>query len=162
MYGRKKSNMSKRLLFQAFSIFLFIMALGGVLYFEQYFVLPRMGEVFLEDKTVIMVDVARTAEEQEKGLSGREELDYEHGLLFVYNRYAEPNFWMKDMLFPIDIIWIQDERIVGFEENIQPEYPPTTIYSPDFPVDAVLEVKTGFIKYYNLEINDQLDIRLNN
>ena len=97
----------------------------------------------------IYVDVAKTAEEQARGLSNREKLGKNEGMLFVFKNKTYPGFWMKDMLFPIDIIWIADNKIVGIEKNVSPPEPVTRnaqlhLYKPPMGIDYVLEVNGGF------------------
>jgi uncharacterized membrane protein (UPF0127 family) len=69
-------------------------------------------------------------------------------------------FWMKDMKFPIDIIWISGKTIAGFAESVNPEPEKTifslTSYSPPQPVDTVLEINAGLVKQYGFQIGDQV------
>ncbi len=154
--------MNRGLLRHTIRIFVFMLALGTVLYIGQTSDPIQTGTVTLPDKSVIQVDAARTFKEHEQGLSDRKELDHDQGMLFIYGRYAEPHFWMKDMLFPLDIIWINDGQITGFDENLQPEFPPKTLYSPEFPINSVLEVNAGFVEKNGLKVGDKLDIELLN
>ncbi|MDX1536041.1 MAG: DUF192 domain-containing protein, partial [Candidatus Spechtbacterales bacterium] len=75
--------------------------------------------------TEITVELAEKPEDKAKGLSGRSSLAEEHGMLFVFNRPGTYSFWMKEMNFPIDIIWIgEDMRVVDITKNAKPEsYP---------------------------------------
>ncbi|MBI4714059.1 DUF192 domain-containing protein [Candidatus Uhrbacteria bacterium] len=91
------------------------------------------------------------------GLSGQKE---PISMLFLFENETLVPFWMKGMFFPIDIIWLDNQTIVGFETDVQVENPPMTIYRPPTPVDSVLEVPAGFVKAHNLGIGDQLDIDL--
>jgi hypothetical protein len=106
----------------------------------------------------IHVELAQTPEEQEKGLSGHAQLGWDAGLLFLHERRAQQRYWMKDMLFPIDIIWIDGNTIIGFVEHAQPETPVSTIYTSPAPVDRVLEVRADFVRVYQIRVGDQLDI----
>ena len=71
---------------------------------------------------------------------------------------------MKDMLIPIDIIWIHNGKVVGFAENVQPEPGVPTMklakYSPQSPVEYVLEVRAGTARRINLSVGDAVSIRL--
>lgn len=89
------------------------------------------------------VDVVSTDEGRVRGLSGRKELPERTGLLFVFEKSSVQGFWMKDMNFPIDIIWI-DERlqVVGVERSVSPDTFPEVFYSPEL-VRYVLEVNAG-------------------
>jgi uncharacterized protein len=98
-----------------------------------------IGQVSME------VEIAATPEERAKGLSGRQSLKEDSGMLFNFPDYQARDFWMKDMGFPLDIIWISGGKIVGIEKNVQPEgdTPQKRYYSPG-PVNQVLEVNAGW------------------
>ena len=103
------------------------------------------------------VEVADDPQEREKGLSGRKKLAEDKGMLFVYDKEQRPEFWMKGMLFPLDIIWIKGDRVVDLNKNIKPKevQPPETITSSK-EVDKVLEVNSGVIEEFDIEIGDQV------
>lgn len=108
----------------------------------------------------LLVEIAQTQEELTKGLSGRQALAENQGMLFIYNGYYLPNFWMKNMLFSIDIIWIKDDIIVGIEKNIPlPSNGEELIhYRPKSFINYVLEVKAGFVDKYKIRIGDNVDL----
>lgn len=97
--------------------------------------------------------------EAKQGLSGIKDPT---SMLFVFGYKTMISFWMKDMLFPIDIIWLDGNTVIGFEENLQPENPPTTLYQPKTPIDAALEVPAGFVKERKIAVGNQLDIKFAN
>lgn len=104
----------------------------------------------------INIELAQTEAEHSAGLSGREKLAADAGMLFVYNGYYQPKFWMKDMNFPIDLIWIKDGMITGFEKNLPPEgTQPSREYQPADFINQVLEVPAGFIDKNRLGIGDR-------
>ncbi len=92
--------------------------------------------------TNVVVEVADTAKLRAQGLSGRGALPEGHGMLFVFGRPDRYGFWMKDMRFNIDIIWIRDAKVIGMLVNVTPESFPEVFYPPA-PVDAVLELPAG-------------------
>ena len=112
----------------------------------------------------ISVDISDTPEKRSKGLSGRESLNEKKGMLFIFDEKDQtPIFWMKDMLIPIDIIWINNGEIVQIDKAIQvPEKdtPDTklTQYSPEVSVDYVLEVNSDFSDKYELKAGDNVDL----
>lgn len=114
----------------------------------------------------ISVDISNTPEKRSKGLSGRSLLNEKEGMLFIFDREDEkPTFWMKDMIIPIDIIWINNEKIVQIDKNIEaPEKgtPDSKLirYSPKEPIDYVLEVNSGFSDKYGFSIGDRVDLSL--
>lgn len=102
----------------------------------------------------IELEIARTPEEQARGLSGRGSLEANAGMLFVYGTPAVPGFWMKEMNFPIDIIWIdENKKIVDMSENPAPETFPQVFYSRS-PVLYVLEVNANWAKDHNVSSGD--------
>ena len=103
----------------------------------------------------IRVDVVRTQADQNKGLSGRRSLNENEGMLFVFENPGPHPFWMKDMNFPIDIIWFDGEgKIVYIKKNAEPgSYP--DIFDPGRDASYVLEVASGFSDTNNLELGDQ-------
>ena len=104
----------------------------------------------------VKLDVVRTQKEQTRGLSGRKFLEEDAGMLFVYERERIPGFWMPDMNFSIDIIWIdKNKKIVGIEEHVAPETYPE-IFRPSSPVLYVLEVNAGWSKDHNITLNDEI------
>jgi len=95
-----------------------------------------------------------------RGLGGRRNLPENRGLLFAYDGYYVPKFWMKDMRFSIDIIWIKDKMVVGFEKNtpVSNQNPLPTYQPKDF-VNYVLEVNAGFVDKNQIKIGDRVEIR---
>jgi hypothetical protein len=89
------------------------------------------------------IEFADTSLERERGLSGRAVLPDDYGMLFVFPEPDLYGFWMKDMLVPIDIIWVNaDGTIAGITESISPDTYPAAFFPPA-PVPYVLEVRAG-------------------
>jgi hypothetical protein len=107
----------------------------------------------------VKVDLAVTGAEQAQGLSGRESLSPDEGMLFIFSKPGKYAFWMKDMNFPIDMIWITpDMKIDYIKKNALPNLYPET-YGPgkdDADAKYVLEVSTGFSDKNNLKIGDSI------
>ena len=79
------------------------------------------------------------------GLSNRNSLGEDAGMLFIFAEEGTPGFWMKEMKFPIDIVWIDEEfRIAGIEKSVSPETFPEIFY-PDNPIKYALELPAGFL-----------------
>ncbi len=97
----------------------------------------------------VRVRVADTDSERRKGLSGTSSLPEDEGVLFVFEKMdTRPGFWMKEMQMAIDILWINDGRVVQIDRNAQPEPGVADnqlrIYRPTSEVDYVLEVNAGW------------------
>ena len=105
----------------------------------------------------IQIEVARTPEEKNQGLSGRQSLAEGSGMLFIFEENSRPNFWMKDMRFAIDIIWINDGKVVQIDRAIPPPELGTKdgdleLYRSNQPIDLVLEVPSGFSYKNQIEV----------
>lgn len=110
--------------------------------------------------TSIKAEVAKTEAEREKGLSGREKLEKNSGMLFVIDGgKTSPTFWMKGMKFSIDIIWIKSGRIIQIDKKVEAPGVGTPdnklkLYNPKSAVDYVLEVNPGFSDLNNIKVGD--------
>ncbi len=104
----------------------------------------------------IPVEIAKTPAEVRKGLSGRESLDAKNGMLFIFAQPDYYSFWMPNMNFPIDIIWIAQDTIVGIHENVSNIFDPKNpkFYTPPKPVDKVLEINAGLAQKKNIKVGD--------
>lgn len=105
------------------------------------------------------VEIASTTTEQTRGLSFRDGLSEGAGMLFLFNRPSVQSFWMKDMKFSIDIIWIGGGKVLGFVENAapQPVWGLKIYYSPD-GTDKVLEVNAGTVARDGIKVGDAVQI----
>ena len=107
------------------------------------------------------VKVAKSQKEQEIGLSETDQLPQDQGMIFIFDKPDYYSFWMKNMKFPIDIIYINNDKIVTVKSNAQPlvkqENP--IIYKPTDPTDKVLEINAGLSKKYNFEKDDKVIIQ---
>ncbi|MFA5778185.1 MAG: DUF192 domain-containing protein [Candidatus Paceibacterota bacterium] len=107
----------------------------------------------------IKVDLALTKETQQQGLSGRSELKEDEGMLFIFNHEGLYSFWMKDMNFPIDIIWINKNlEVVDMKKNVLPESYPEN-FVPKENAKYVLEIVAGFGEKNNLKEGDSIEFK---
>lgn len=99
------------------------------------------------------VVAAITPDQQRQGLSDRQYIGAE-GMLFFIDPVRQPTFWMKDMRFPLDFIWIRGDKVVDVHKNVQPPSDEFTMeyVSPNQEVDYVLEVPAGFIEEQDVVI----------
>lgn len=122
------------------------------------------AKVFIRGAT-FDVEVVKTPEGRKQGLSGREYLPELNGMLFIFEKPGSYSFWMKDMRFPIDILWLRDKRIVHLEKNVLPPAPETLdsepkVYDPRTEVDMVLEVNAGMSDRAGISIGDEVILKL--
>jgi len=108
--------------------------------------------------TSVRASVANTLAERIKGLSGTPFLPDNVVKLFVFGVYGTHEIWMKDMNYPIDIIWADKEGIiVHIEQKIPPETFPKSFGSPT-PAWYVVETATGFVSANNISLGDKISI----
>lgn len=111
------------------------------------------------DKQTFSVEVATTSAQQELGLSGRASLPQNQGMLFVFPVADRYPFWMKEMKFPLDMLFINNNKIVTiFHDVPAPKDPSNTntlpVYAPDGAANQVLEINAGLSKKYNFKKGD--------
>jgi uncharacterized membrane protein (UPF0127 family) len=115
------------------------------------------GEIIQINNVSLKVERATTAITQYNGLSGREFLCPDCGMIFVWPERATRNFVMRNMNFPLDIIFIDQNKIIKIDANLPPEgKSPTKIYSSLQPADMVLEVNAGYAAGQGLKVGDSL------
>lgn len=111
----------------------------------------------------VAADVANTEEQQSKGLSVRDKMQENEGMLFVFGGPSKQAFWMKDMKFPIDIIWLdKNGNVVHQELKVQPCVASATCptYTPDSDSMYVLETVAGFSQTHDIKIGTHIDLRI--
>jgi hypothetical protein len=106
----------------------------------------------------LVLEVADTEALQSKGLSGRTALQEGEGMLFVFPEDGQHGFWMKDMQFSIDIVWLDSSyRVVDVKKDATPvSYP--EIFTPASPARYVVEIPAGFFNEHHLKTGDTLEI----
>lgn len=121
-----------------------------------FFYKQRTPRIFFTNGTVINVAVADTPEERTRGLSKREILRDDEGMIFVFDTIDRHQMWMKDMYFPIDIMWLDENfRIVDIVTGASVSSYPNT-YTPRSSAGFVLEVNAGFVNRNNIKIGDTI------
>jgi uncharacterized membrane protein (UPF0127 family) len=100
----------------------------------------------------ISVEVVADKKRMELGLGGRGNLCENCGMLFVFAKEGIYPFWMKGMLFDLDIIWIKNGRIVKIVKNISKNSMETI--TPDMKSDCVLEIPAGMSNLFDFKEGD--------
>lgn len=149
-----------------------LLFVGGYLVLNTDFLrlpLEKKGQrgIVIIDNVEIEVEIVQTEAQKSQGLSERTSLPQKNGMLFVYDKSEIYTFWMKDMKFSIDIIWIRDGRVVDITSNVP--VPGQDIglsdlprYTPKEPVNFVLEVNAGFAKAHDMNVGDTVNIIIGN
>ena len=110
-----------------------------------------------------VVEVADNPLKMAKGLSGREQIKPDKGMLFAFGSSSMRTFWMKDMLIFIDILWIDKGKVLGIESNASTEMgvPSSQLkrYRSPEPVQYVLEIAAGRADELEIRVGDNVNIR---
>lgn len=155
--------------FIAFSSVLFLLSAGCNSYPNQT-TSPSIMQTGISKVTIgkknIKVEVMDTDEKRAQGLSGRTELTDGNGLLFDFTNVSDrlPGFWMKDMLFDIDILWIAQNKVIAINRNVPKPAPGVPlqelpVYYPPAAIDYVLEVPAGWSERNKIEIGELVKLQ---
>ena len=118
------------------------------------------------EKTIVKnhtfkVKVAQTDDEKQIGLSETKNLPADYAMIFPFGQSGYYPFWMKNMKFPIDIIYINNNKVVKVFKNV-----PTPkgqgalrIYVSQTPADTVLEIQAGLSDKYQIKEGDSITIQ---
>jgi uncharacterized membrane protein (UPF0127 family) len=119
-----------------------------------------LGPVLNVAGSTVNLEIADTLAERVQGLSGRANLPPNTVLLFIFNNSDYQGIWMKDMLFPIDIIWLDESyRVVDIESSVSPDTYPQ-IFRPTETARYVIEASAGFSSEKKIRVGDVLKIIL--
>jgi len=153
---------------------IFILGAIGVGFLTLLFLRLRTGNVIIKPPAIsdnriynksliagdfsIPVAIAGTPALQEQGLSDTDSLPADSGMLFVFSKPDKVGFWMKDMRYPLDFVWIDSAmKIVAIDSDIAADTYPTIFYPPK-PVLYVLEVNANFSTAHHLSVGQQLTL----
>ncbi|MFZ2621426.1 MAG: DUF192 domain-containing protein [Minisyncoccia bacterium] len=148
----------KTSIFIVIGIFVFI---GLVFFYNSNLSSPPIqtylvGNVVMKGKT-FSVEISDTDRLRTLGLSGHAQLKDDEGMFFIFPKSGIYGFWMKDMLFPIDIIWVDENfKIIHIEKSISPDTYPK-VFLPESPSKYVLEVLAGETLKVDLKIGDKIN-----
>lgn len=122
----------------------------------------QLTQVILHGK-ILHVEVMTTPEQLTQGLSGREKLGSD-GMLFILPSTDKPEFWMKEMQFALDMIWLRDGEVVEITPNVPFPSPGTKLsdlpfYSPSQTANMVLEVEAGKAQAWGIIPGARLEIK---
>ncbi|MDP3957781.1 MAG: DUF192 domain-containing protein [bacterium] len=115
----------------------------------QYDALPTHMEL---DGKRFTLETAMTEEAQERGLGERESLCSTCAMLFVFEEPGRHAFWMKDMRFPIDIVWLSGDKVVFVAHEVSPDF--SGILDPEVVSDRVIELSSGAAK--DAEVGEEI------
>ncbi|MDD2646707.1 MAG: DUF192 domain-containing protein [Patescibacteria group bacterium] len=140
-------------------IFLLITAI--ILFVFNFVLFDKQFTKVTINQQVIKAETVTTSSEIIRGLSGRQSLADNSGMLFVFPKVDTYDFWMKDMKFSIDIIWINDGRIIDIWQNAPiPQNSQPARYHPRDKAGYVLEVGAGTVEKNGWKIGDFVKLGL--
>ncbi|MBI5122742.1 DUF192 domain-containing protein [Candidatus Roizmanbacteria bacterium] len=112
------------------------------------------------NKNVFDVEIVKSDKDKQIGLTKYPSIATNQGMLFIFDQPGFYSFWMKNMKFPIDLIFIHNDTVDFIVENAAPskdDNPPS--YTPDSSSDKVLEINSGLIKKYNIKKGDKTNLK---
>lgn len=125
---------------------------------------PQNSASVTVDSQTFSVEIANDEAKREVGLSKKSSLGEKDGMLFIFPEKGKYSFWMRDMKFPIDIIYIDNDTIVDIYKNIQApktDTPPSAlpIYTSKADANYVLEVNAGASDKNKIKEGDKVEIK---
>lgn len=138
-----------------FALICLVVAILGFFYIRFLGNKPKYTLLYIGD-TPVKVETADTIGKQRQGLSSRITLGREEGMLFVMATPDRHTFIMRDMKFPLDIVWIRDGKVVDVSLDVPNPVnneKPATVQPPE-PANLVLEVNAGWTRTHQIKIGD--------
>jgi len=122
----------------------------------------RFIRIFFPGGQEVIAELALTDEERQRGLMFREGIQEDQAMLFVFEEEGIHSFWMKNMRFPIDILWLDKEkRVVHIEPDVPPcPRDPCPSYASPRAAHYVLELQSGWAQRHGLHLYDRLEFIL--
>lgn len=131
-----------------------VVFIAGFIWFSN----QKKPQAKINNKTFALY-VAKSGKDKEIGLSKYNKISENQGMIFQFEKDGFYPFWMKEMKFPIDIIYINDGKIVTVYKNVptpSSSNPSPPIYTNLEPADTVLEVNAGLSQKYNFKEGDKV------
>jgi uncharacterized membrane protein (UPF0127 family) len=148
-------------LFKVSLIVLILLILFGGIFFFQFSRRNLYKDQITIDKKTFNIQIVQKPLEMEHGLSGRAKIADDQGMLFLFPDKGDHAFWMKEMLFPLDILFIDDNKIVSISQNAPAPTSPTAtlpLYRSALPSNKVLEINAGLAKKYDFKVGDTVTL----
>ncbi|MEI7890723.1 MAG: DUF192 domain-containing protein [bacterium] len=133
----------------------FVLILIGLYFFVTNNYISKYGNriVFVAiGSSKVSAELVVDGKKMERGLGMRNNICSSCGMLFKFQKVGRYTFWMKDMRFPLDIIWILNNSIVYVEKNVKHDFAGFLV--PSENADAVLELNAGYLDKNNLKVGD--------
>ena len=122
---------------------------------------PPTTASFDENDAVLYVDLAKTAQEQAKGLMGIEMLPADEGMAFVFDEPTDSTFWMKDTLIPLSIAFVDEAgRVIGMRDMQPCKSDPCPTYGIDEPYVLAIEANLGWFDRAGIKVGDRVEVNM--
>lgn len=136
-----------------------IIAFIGVKIRNDYYAPKATVRLSGRDFTVLVAD---TPARRHKGWSNKISMGKYGGMLFIFEQSARYSMVMRDMFFPLDIVWLNEGAVIDMAPNVLPQRGAAEAelipYFPRLPADMALELPAGFISGTGLKIGDKLEV----
>lgn len=135
-----------------------LIIIAGILIWRLFFYLPPANSIKMKiGNSNYNIELSTTIAQKTKGLSGRDSLCKNCGMIFTFGFETNLPFWMKDTLIPLDMIWLdKNGKIVDIQTAS--EINSTKIYQNQTPAQYVLELNANDSQKINLKIGDIIDL----
>jgi len=122
----------------------------------------RSDNIVCFESSCIYVELATTPKEMTTGLMNRTSLPENMGMLFIFDEEGIHNFWMKNTLIPLDMIWLDENgKIVYIKKNAQPCYVPICpAFGPGSSSKYGLEVNGGYTERNKINVGGKASINI--
>ncbi len=136
-----------------------LLVLVGIVIFSIPLFLQKMTACPLRlDGKCMYFELANTPEKRTKGLSDRESLPRDAAMLFDFENAGRQCIWMKDMKFPLDIVWVNNSKTITHIKNyVKPETYPET-FCPSNDAKYVIELNAGIVDEAKLFVGKHLNL----
>lgn len=144
----------------AVNIFSCLLFIGGCAAEQQVAqVLPLSAKTTIGDQTLYL-EVARTPEQMEKGLMFRANLPKNQGMLFVFEQSEPVSFWMQNVVFPLDVVFIKDDVIQKVVSAPACFSDPCPVFESGVPTDQAIELRAGRVAELGLQVGSRIRLEL--
>ncbi|MEI7452298.1 MAG: DUF192 domain-containing protein [Candidatus Falkowbacteria bacterium] len=144
-------------------IFIGLIITISLFFWREQSLLKNQTDTVVINGQTIDVQIADTNQLRYQGLSGQKKICELCGMLFIFPETKVEEMVMRNMNFPLDIIYINNNKIVKIDANLLPEgADPLFIYSSELPVDYILEVNSSFTDKYDITVGNEVTFNFKN
>ena len=160
VHSRKKNTRKTLIITSLITALIIIFILIGVLFIQKNKSIPQKSigiQINNNNNNNYYLEVAKTNQQKKVGLSNRNEICSNCGMLFVFNKEGQYPFWMKDTHIPLDIIWINSQNeIVKIITALDTDS--ETVYTNADPAKYVIELPANEVFKQDLKVGDTIQI----